>query len=159
MERRRLEFTTLDDAVRDARALLHSGYEQVGQWDLAQVLGHCQDWLRFPLDGYPRPIFPINLLLWLAKVTVGAGMRKKIIEARAFKARTATMPETVKQPNIVSDAEAVEQLERTVERFKSHRGALHASPLFGKMSYEEHRELQVIHLQHHLSFLVPKSSR
>jgi hypothetical protein len=159
MERRRLNFQTLDDAVQDARVLLQGGYDQAGQWNLAQVLGHCQDWLRFPLDGYPRPFFPIRLLLWLAKITVGTGMRKKILLERSFKAGTATLPETVKQPNQIEDAQALEQLERTVERFKRHRGPLHPSPLFGKMTYEEHRELQVIHLQHHLSFLVPKSSR
>lgn len=159
MERRQLEFKTLDDAVSEARQLLHSGYEQAGRWNLSQVLGHCDDWLRFPLDGYPRPIFPVNFILWLAKITLGVGMRKKILRERAFRAGSATMPETVKQPNLVDDAAALEQFERTVERFKSHRGSLHPSPLFGKMTYEEHRELQVIHLQHHLGFLVPKSSQ
>ncbi len=158
MERRHLDIRTLDDAVRDARQLLQSGYDQTGQWNLSQVLGHCNDWLRFPLDGYPRANFPINALLWMAKVTLGSGLRKKILRERAFQAGSATMPQTVKSPHHAQDLAALEQLERTVERFKSHRGSLHPSPLFGKMTYEEHRELQVIHLQHHLSFLVPKAS-
>ncbi|MBL8890899.1 MAG: DUF1569 domain-containing protein [Planctomycetaceae bacterium] len=159
MDRRQLEFRNLDDAVQDARRLLQSGYQQAGNWNLSQVLGHCTDWLSFPLDGYPRPMFPINWLLWMAKITVGGGMRKKILRDRAFKPGSPTMPVTVKSTDPNQDAIAVEQFERMVERFKRHRGPVHGSPLFGKMTYEEHADLQVIHLQHHLSFLVPKSVR
>jgi hypothetical protein len=158
VDRRALQFRTLDDAVADASQLLQHGYEQTGNWNLAQVLGHCSDWLRFPLDGYPRPRFPINLFLWLMKVTVGVGMRKKVMRERSFQPGSPTMPQTIKAVERTQDAAAFEEFERLIERFKRHRGPVHASPLFGEMTYEEHRELQVIHLQHHLSFLVPKIS-
>lgn len=159
MERRRLEFRNLDEAVQDARMLLQGGYQQAGNWNLSQVLGHCSDWLSFPLAGYPRPMFPISLMLWLAKVTVGVGMRKKILRDRAMKPGGPTMPATVKPADQIQDAAAFEHFARMVERFKSHRGPVHSSPLFGTMTYEEHCELQVIHLQHHLSFLVPNGAK
>ena len=52
--RRPLKFDSLDAVVRDAENLLASGYDRAGNWDLAQVCGHLAEWLRFPMDGFPK---------------------------------------------------------------------------------------------------------
>jgi len=156
--RRNLHFTSLDDAVIDARMLLKSGYTQAGNWNLAQVLGHCNDWLRFPVDGYPQTPLPIRFALWTAKCTIGRSMRTKILLAGRMKAGKPTLPITVKPASFSDDTRMVEELADQVLRFEQWNGQLHESPLFGRMTKEEHRRLQIIHLQHHLSFLVPSSN-
>lgn len=155
MERRKIQIGTLDDAVRDAEQLLINGYRSVGNWNLAQTLGHCNDWLRFPMDGYPPANFLMRGFLTLARLTVGKSMYRKIVRERAFKTGSPTMPETVKKPDFQQDAESLQAFKKTVERFKAFSGQPHASPLFGALTLDQHRELQLVHLQHHLSFLIP----
>ncbi len=155
---RKLNLTNLDEAINEAKRLLAHGYSAGGKWNLAQVCEHCSDWMAFPLDGYPKVNFPINVMLWLMKITIGKSMRNKILTERAFKPGGPTMPQTVKLPHDVSDAEAVGRFVATVERFKQFKGEMHASPLFGKMTNAEHLQLQVIHTQHHLRFLTPNNA-
>lgn len=154
---RRLVFENLDQAVEEARSLLARGYAASGQWNLAQVCGHCNDWLRFPIDGYPKAPFPINLMLMVLRPTMGKSMRKKIIRDGEFAAGKPTMPSTVKAVDASTDAAAVEQLAQTAKRFEQHAGPWHASPLFGRMTKDEHRQLQLVHCAHHLGFLIPSA--
>jgi hypothetical protein len=153
---RKLELKSLDEAVLEAERLLNGGYRSAGNWNLAQTLGHCSDWLRFPIDGYPRSGFPVNLILTILRWTIGKSSYHKIMRDRGFKAGSPTMPETVKKPDAKQDAEALREFDEVVKRFQSFSGEPHPSPLFGKLSLEQMRDLQVIHLQHHLSFLLPR---
>ena len=155
VSKRNLTFNSLDDAVLDASRLLTSGYRQAGKWNLAQLLGHCTDWLQFPVRGYPPLPVPIRGLMWLAKVTMGRSMFNKIVRERGFKPGTATLPATIKKAPPDEDAAALESFKIAVREFQDFRGQPFASPLFGRLTMEEHRELQIIHLQHHLSHLVP----
>ncbi len=157
--RRELKFNSLDEALAEARRLLESGYTMLGKWDLGQVCGHCADWLRFPADGYPRAVFPISALLWLMKSTLGASMRRKILREERFAAGKPTMPQTVKLRGALNDAAGVAVLEAAAARFQQHSGPWHASPLFGEMTRDEHLRLQLIHLAHHLGFLIPHNQR
>ena len=59
--RRQLDFRDLNEVVQYVEKLHVGGYEKVGNWDLAQVCGHLSDWMRFPLDGYPRPSLVVPL--------------------------------------------------------------------------------------------------
>ena len=87
VERRKLTFATLDDVVADAENLLAKGYDKAGNWDLAQVRGHLAEWLRFPLDGFPKPPLLIRPMLWLMKVTAGKKMLEKILARRIHAGR------------------------------------------------------------------------
>ncbi|MBX3423498.1 MAG: DUF1569 domain-containing protein [Pirellulaceae bacterium] len=155
--RRNLEFHSLDDAVADSCRLLAEGYSQAGNWNLSQVLGHCSDWLRFSMDGYPPTPLPLRPLVWLMRVTIGKPILAKTLKSRTMKSGGPTMRATVKGVNESDDAAAVDSFGRLVERFKRFDGPYHTSPLFGSLSRDEMRELQIIHLQHHLSFLVPNA--
>jgi hypothetical protein len=155
MERRKLQLGNLDEAVEEAEQLLAKGYRSTGNWNLAQTLGHCSDWLRFPMDGYPRAKFPVNFLLAIARWTIGKSASRKLLRDRTFPPGRPTMSETVKQPLATQDATALKDFKQTVERFKSFTGQPQASPLFGALTYDQHLELQLIHIQHHLSFLIP----
>ncbi len=155
--KRELTFSSLEDAVFDASRLLTDGYRQAGKWNLAQVLGHCTDWLGFPIRGYPPSPLPIRGLLWMMKVTMGRSMFNKIVRERRFAPGSPTLPATVKHASPEEDAAALESFKKTVREFQDFRGQPFPSPLFGRLTLEEHRELQIIHLQHHLSHLVPLS--
>lgn len=155
-KRRELTFDDLDQVAQDARKLLADGYVPTGNWDLAQVCAHLCDWMRYPMDGYPPAPLPIRVILWLMKVTVGQSQLKSVLK-NGFRDSLPTMPQTVHAANSSTDAEAVEQLRATIDRFKTHSGTFYASPIYGELTPEEHAKLQLVHCAHHLSFLVPTS--
>lgn len=155
-QRRSVVFENLDEVAGDARSLLANGYTTGGNWNLAQVCGHLNDWMRFPMDGYPRASAPIRALLWLMKVTMGRKQLQRIL-AEGFSAKTPTMPQTVHAADAISDAAAVEQFLETIQRFKNFEGLPAASPVFGELSPEEALRLQLRHCAHHLSFLTPNA--
>jgi hypothetical protein len=153
--RRALNFRDLDEVVEDARRLHRHGYEKAGAWDLAQVSGHLADWMRFPLDGFPRPPLPIRLMLGALRATVGRRTLREILATRSMPGRRPTMPESVPAAG-GDEAGAIERFGQVVERFKAHSGPFHPSPLFGVLNREQATQLQLIHCAHHLSFLVPR---
>jgi Protein of unknown function (DUF1569) len=155
IERRKLKFATLDEAVADAESLLTKDYDRAGNWDLAQVAGHLADWMRFPLDGFPKvPLF-IRPILWTVRTISGKQMLKTILE-HGFTPGTRTVGETVPQPG-GDPAAAVAILKETAGRWKTHPGNVHPSPLFGAMTRDTALQLQLVHCSHHLSFLIPKN--
>ena len=155
-ERRKLNFANLDEVVRDAENLLAKGYERAGNWDLAQVCSHLTEWLRFPVDGFPKVPLLLRPIFWLVRATIGKKMRKKVL-AEGFDAGGRTMPQTVFAPG-GDPAAAVAKLKEVAERFKAFAGAIHPSPLFGAMTKDEALQLQLKHCEHHLSFLIPHNS-
>jgi hypothetical protein len=154
LTRRELKFANLDEVVADAENLQAKGYERVGNWDLAQVCSHIADWMRFPVDGFPKIPLLIRPMLWLMRVTVGKSMYRKAL-TKGLPAGKPTIPSTI----AVSGGDpvaAIAKLKESVEKFKAHTGAIHPSPLFGAMNKDEALQLQLVHCAHHLSFLVPK---
>ena len=153
--RRELRFDSLDDVVRDAEHLLAVGYDRAGNWDLAQCCTHLAEWMRFPIDGFPKPPLPIRALLWVARHTVGKAKFREYVGGGRMPTGKPTMPQTVAAPG-GDAAAAVVKLRQAVERFKAHAGDVHPSPLFGAMNKDEATRLQLVHCAHHLSFLVPR---
>jgi hypothetical protein len=151
-----LDFQDFDAVLADAESLAAGGYDRVGSWDLAQVCGHLAEWLRFPLDGFPRPPPPVRLLLWLLRHTVGPRILRRTLATRSMPAGWRTLRETVPLPG-GNEAAAVERLRQVVGRFQAHAGPYHPSPLFGTLDRETWAEFQLIHCAHHLSFLTPRS--
>lgn len=155
--RRSLSFNDLDDAVREVESLQASGYDCAGNWNLAQTCGHLAEWMRFPLDGFPRSPFPVRVGLWVMGVMFARRKLRKTLAANSMRAGGPTLRETIPPPD-EDEAEAVERLRETVQRFKSHRGPFQSSPLFGDLDRETAMRLQILHCAHHLSFLVPRKT-
>ena len=152
--RRSLKFQSLSEVVADTESLHTSGYRKIGNWDLAQVCGHLAEWMRYPIDGFPPAPFPVRVILWTMRNTVGKKMLKGILE-KGFKPGGPTAPQSVQQPGADEKA-AIAKLRDAVLRFENHTGPLHPSPLFGDLDKETATKLQLVHCAHHLSFLVPK---
>ena len=64
VERRKLDVRHARRGRRDAENLLAKGYDKAGNWDLAQVRGHLAEWMRFPIEGFPKPplLHPADVL-------------------------------------------------------------------------------------------------
>lgn len=154
-ERRKLTFATLDEAVADAENLLTKGYEKAGNWDLAQVCSHLAEWLRFPVEGFPRVPLLLRPVAWLARALAGARLKAKVL-ADGFGAGGRTVPQTVFPAGGDATA-AVAKLKQAAQQLMAHAGPIHPSPLFGPMTKDEAVRLQLAHCAHHLSFLVPRA--
>lgn len=142
--------------MAEVHSLIEGGYVCNGNWNLSQICGHLADWMRFPLDGFPVPPLPIKVIMYLMKVTVGPGMRQKIL-ANGFSGGMMTAPETVPKPDAATDQEAADQLQAVIDRVKDFQGELHPSPLFGQMDHETHVQVSLLHAEHHLGYLEPKA--
>ena len=94
-QKRELKFANLDEMMADARALQSGGYTGHGNWTLGQACGHVSEWMRFPLDGFPKPPLPIRMAFGALKVTGMAKRMARKILAEGFKGGMPTAPETV----------------------------------------------------------------
>lgn len=155
VKKRSPKFSDFDVMMADVMQLAERGYEKGGNWNLAQVSSHIADWMLFPIDGFPVPPLPIRMIFWVMKKTVAPGMKRKIL-AEGFKGGTMTAPETVAKPDDFSDQQGIEKLRNAVDRLKAHKGALHASPLFGEMDMAMAVKVSLLHAEHHLGYLEAK---
>lgn len=153
--RRSLKFTSLDEAVRDAEHLLAVGYQATGKWTLAQCCFHLTQWLRFPMDGFPRGPLAVRVMLWTLRNTIARPMYRKVVAKGEMPTGGPTVPQSLTTAD-AEDRPAVEALKEMVERWKAHTGPIHPSPIFGSLTKDEAEPLQRIHMAHHLGFLVPK---
>jgi hypothetical protein len=55
------------------------------------------------------------------------------------------------------EAAALERFRGMLNRFVEHQGDYLPSPFFGALSREESQQLNLIHCNHHLGYLIPKS--
>ena len=151
-----IEFNSLEEGIRDVEDLHKNGYQQHGKWNLAQCCGHLENWLTYPLDGFPKPGLFMGCMLWMMKKTIAPSQLRGILK-NGFKPGLPTMPASVPAANLQQESEAVKSLRAAVTRFNSHTGSLHASPLFGYLDKEQLLQLHLRHFEHHLSFYEPSA--
>ena len=141
--------------MAEVHALIDKGYISHGTWTLGQACSHVADWMRFPLDGFPKPPVLIRAMMWAMKKTVGPGMKRNIL-ANGFKGGMPTAPITVPRPDEVTDQQGAAKLQETIGRLMSYEGELKPSPLFGPMDKETLIKVSLLHAEHHLGYLKPK---
>ncbi len=111
--------------------------------------------MEYPIDGFPRFAFPLNVVAWLLKHTVARGQLNKVLKSGVWPRGTPTDKRTIPSAG-GDDAESVARLSEAVERLLAHTGPFKPSPLFGMLDKETLVKLHRIHTAHHLSFLVPR---
>lgn len=158
LQRRALKFGSFDEILAEVERLQKDGYQQLGKWNLSQTCRHLNDWMTFPLDGFPKPPLPIQWMLTLMKVTIGKRKFKQILASGSMAPGSPTMPQTVYQPD-VDEVTAIDQFRKTIMRMRDHKGPVFPSPLFGAMDLESAHRLQFIHCAHHLGLLVPRDAK
>lgn len=157
-QKRALKFANFEQLNDDIEMLLSKGYQANGNWNLAQALTHIANWMRYPLDGFPKPPVFIRPIFWLMKVTIGGRIKRQIL-AEGFKGGTPTAPQSVPTADEKSDREAFEFLKETIDRVKNHNGDFIPSPLFGPMDKETLLTVTRLHAEHHLGYLEPNRSQ
>ncbi len=153
-QRRELSFQSLDEVLADIDHLLQAGYTSSGNWSLAQTCFHLNEWMRYPMDGYPKPPWFMRIIFWFMRLTVARKMARDILE-NGFKPGIPTDPRSVPTADSSTDAEAVEAFRKTVARFQSYSGPLQPSPLFGAGDKATVTKVNLRHAELHLSFLHP----
>lgn len=154
-KKRPLKYDRLDQMMEDVNALLASGYVSNGNWTLGQACSHVADWMRFPMDGFPTPPWPIRIILWGMKHTIASRVKRKIL-AEGFKGGMQTAPETVPNPSEVTDRAGIDKLQGVVDQLAAHTGELHPSPLFGELDHAMHVTVTLLHAEHHFGYLEPQ---
>jgi uncharacterized protein DUF1569 len=149
--RRSLHFHNYDEVLADADALLAKGYARAGHWGLGQVCNHLAATMEKSLDGFP------SLMPWPVRVVARWFVLKKVLRHEPFR-RTVSAPAYLLPPDSDDDRAGLERLRSVVARLKAHVGELRPSPVFGRLSAEEWREVHLWHCEHHLSFLRPSPS-
>lgn len=151
--RRTPRFENFAEVLRDLDAL-HAGIaagtlRTVGNWSAAQVFNHLAAFMEYPFNGYPPEIAsPAWFVRFVMKF-----MRRKMCFGQ--------MPSGVKIPRVkggtvgfddspVDAAEA--RLRAAIDRL-DREAPTRPSPLFGPMSHEEWKGLNLRHCELHLSFL------
>ncbi len=156
-QRRFVSFDNWDEVLDELHRLQTGGYQAVGKWNLAQICKHLNDWLSFPMDGFPVAPLPMRWMLMVLRVGFGKRLLRGILEKGRMASGGPTMNNTVYPSDSATDADAVRQLEDTIRRFDNFRGNIHPSPVFGAMDKATAARLQLVHMAHHLSFLIPKT--
>lgn len=148
MQRRVLDFTSIDEVIADLDRLEREGYTKLGKWDLAQACDHLGFYVAGSLDGFDFTV------PWVVRALIGRPLLKRLLRTRGMGKGGPTVPKSVPPPG-ADEHEAVARFKALLERFRDHPGAYRPSPFFGALSRDEWRELHLIHGAHHLSFLVP----
>ncbi len=151
MSRRDLRFSALGDVKTDVLHLHSHGYQPTGNWDLSQIANHLSDWISFPMDGFPKLTFPLSLLIGIMRVTQGKSLYRKFVQTQRMPSNQPTLRPTIYAK--ADQAQSVDRLLSSLDRLSGFRGAIHPSPLFGALDYDEMVALQLAHCAHHLSFL------
>ena len=152
---RQLRFENWDEVRSDLDALL-GGYEVGGKWNLAQIALHLNDWLKFPMEGFPQSPAPMRLLLSVIRSSVGRRQLRKILTTGQMPRGSPTLPATVyRAASQEQDIAAVSQLKQTIGRFEEFDGPIAPSPVFGEMDKTTAEKLQLLHFANHLRWLRP----
>jgi hypothetical protein len=153
-ERRRLRLETFGQAwaevERIAAAERQGRLKRCGNWSVGQVFNHLAAWASYPYEGYP----PRLNAPWFVRLIMKTRKRRYLYEA---------MPAGVKIPGIEGGTMATEDtsLEQGMSRLKRAWDRLDAgppavpNPIFGPLTHEEWRALNLRHAELHLGFLQP----
>lgn len=146
-KRRELRLEGLPEISAEARRLQESGYDRAGTWSLGQVCNHLAILMEMSVDGFPFR-FPWLVRKLMRMMFLGSVMKRKPLRLRA------PAPGPLKQPEPVDDEAGITRLEAAVQRIQQSETFV-PSPVFGRLTPEEWRQLHLWHSEHHLSFLLP----
>jgi hypothetical protein len=153
-DRRKLRFESLDEAVRDAEALVvaerRGTLRGTGNWQLGQTLGHLAYWASCPFDGYPdlpRPPWFVRLLMPL--------MRKSFLNERMPTGVVLRgVPGGTFGIDAMSPEEGLAKMRAAFDRM-AKVAPTRENPIFVNMTHEDWIKLNLRHAELHLSFLHP----
>ncbi len=149
-KRRELDFHSLDELIVEVERLRNGGYTACGNWNLSQIGDHLSETIRIGMDGdekrLPWPMRKVfGMVLWYAR------------RSRKMMAGAPTLPRLTPQPLEADDPAKIDRLLATLAEARDFPGPLPPYPLCDGLTLEGWKDLMVVHGQHHLRFLEPKT--
>jgi hypothetical protein len=152
---RTLKFANLDQMWAEVEAIAAADragtLRRIGNWTSGQTFGHLSTWIDFAYDGYPADMQPP----WIIKL---------ILKFQKNKFMRGPMPRGVQIPGVaggtkgtdlISLEDGVTRLRRSVERLKTSPPT-QRSPVFGPLTHEEAKNMNLRHAELHLGYLHPR---
>lgn len=147
MKRRILNFNTFDEAIAEIQRLAAGGYEKTGRWSLGQVCEH----LTLSMDGFMEgKTFPVPVIIKL----IGPMIKKIVFRSRRMRSGAKT-PAVLQPHDGFDESSEVTRAIAALRRFAEFPGPFPRNPIFGTLTLQEWRDLQLIHAAHHLGHLIP----
>jgi hypothetical protein len=151
-DRRTLHFDSLDDALAEAERLAGSDVTTTANRSYGQILEHLArtfDVVTGHTAGVTVPL-PLRWIMRVARPWVLARPMKPGFNLPS-NAQSVFWPS-----DDVSVAEGMAHFRESLERFRQ-ADSLPKHPLFGKMTRQQHDQLQCRHCELHLSFVHPQT--
>ena len=144
--RRTLRYDSFDEVMPDVERLL-AGHTTVGNWSLAQICRHLATVMRRVVD-LPAST-PHDPSQW-----VGEEQKRQVLESGMLPEGLGAPPQLVPTETL-GEREEAEGLRQAIAHYRASHGPVIPHRLFGPLSKDEWRRLQLIHVAHHLSFAIP----
>jgi hypothetical protein len=145
--RRSLDFQSFDEVMPDVDRLLQ-GHATVGNWSLAQICRHTAAVLRRVVDAPAST--PQDPSLWVSE-----DQKRQVLESGQVPEGLPGPPE-VMPAETMSEREEAEGLRQAIAHYTASPGPVIAHRRFGPLTRVEWDRAQLIHIAHHLSFVVPR---
>lgn len=149
-KRRPLDFHSLDEVIAEVERLRDGGYTATGKWNLSQIGDHLSETMRIGMDGDEKRLpWPMRKVFGLI---LGYARR-----SRKMMAGAPTLPRLTPEPLEADDPAKIDRLLTTLAEARDFAGPLPPYPLCDGLTLDGWKDLMVVHAQHHLRFLEPKT--
>jgi len=154
-EHRKLRFNSLAEVraevERIAAADRAEKLRRTGNWAAGQAMSHVASWMSYPFEGYPKELgAPPGLIKWILKrrknkyITQGLPVGVKIPRVSGGTVGTEDVPTDEGARRLIAACDRMEREAPTAP-----------NPIFGPLTHEEWKNLNMRHAELHLGFLHP----
>ena len=149
IHRRELKLESEDQILSEAERLAAGPYRLLGNWTYGQILDHLAGAIDGFYDGFgfQAP--------WWARYFIAPMVKKRVLKKMDAGFRLPKQAQHLLPRNDRTVDAGLQHLRRSLARLQSETPS-HPHPFFGKMTYEEVRQLMLRHAELHLSFVVPE---
>jgi hypothetical protein len=146
-DRRDLNFNNADEVIADVKNLRKGWKPTTGQWTLPQICWHLDVAMRGGMTPNPGA----------SDTPEQSAMKPRLVAVlQSGKVPTGVKaPERATPPADVGEV-AIDAFLATLEKFKTYPGPFGPHRLFGVVTDDQMRRLQMIHCAHHLTYLNPE---
>lgn len=153
--RRSLRFESFDDVRADLEKLAQADRDgtlrHLGNWTPGTIFGHLAAFMSYPYDGFPpaisNPPWAMKMLLRAVKHKILAMAMLPGVRIPGIEGGTVATEDPGFDAGLARLLTMIDRLEATDPGVDG--------PLFGRMSHDQWRALNLRHCELHLSFLVP----
>lgn len=155
VQRRNLRFGSLAEVIAEAERIAAAdragNLTRLGNWTPGQILSHLAAWASYPYDGYPSEL---GKPPWIIKV---------ILKLKKKQFLNGSLPQGVRIPKTKHGTFGMDDVttDEGLARLKKALNRLDAAPpstpnvIFGPISHDEWRRLNMRHAELHMGFLKP----